>query len=96
MVDLEQHLKKINEKLQQLLKQYHALQKENNKLKEEIQEFKNHHISNAEELDRLKQRTQILKSSAKNEMSDEEKKAFGRRLNNYVKEIDRCIALLNE
>ena len=95
MSDLEQQLKQIHEKLQQLLKQYHSLQKENNKLKQEIQEFKSNHNVNTEELDRLRQRTQILQTS-KSAMSHEEKKAFEKRLNNYVKEIDRCIALLNE
>jgi septal ring factor EnvC (AmiA/AmiB activator) len=95
MTQQEKQLKQIHEKLQQLLKQYQSLQKQNSKLKQEIQEFKSNHNIHAEELDRLHQRTQILQSS-KTEMSDEEKKAFEKRLNNYVKEIDRCIALLNE
>jgi septal ring factor EnvC (AmiA/AmiB activator) len=95
MTQQEKQLKQIHEKLQQLLKQYQSLQKENSKLKQEIQEFKSDHNTHAEELDRLRQRTQILQS-AKTEMSDVEKKAFEKRLNNYVKEIDRCIALLNE
>jgi hypothetical protein len=95
MTQQEQQLKQIYEKLQLLLKQYNSLQKENGKLKEEIQEFKSHHTNHKEELDHLRQRTQILQSS-KSEMSSEEKKAFEKRLNNYVKEIDRCIALLNE
>ena len=95
MTQQEKQLKQIHEKLQQLLKQYHSLQKENSKLKQEIQEYKSNRSDHAEELDRLHQRTQILQSS-KTEMSDEEKKAFEKRLNNYVKEIDRCIMLLNE
>jgi len=95
MVQQEQQLKEIYEKLQQLLKQYQSLQKENNKLKQEIQEFKSNHSSHKEELDHLRQRTQILQSS-KIEMSADEKKAFEKRINSYVKEIDRCIALLNE
>jgi septal ring factor EnvC (AmiA/AmiB activator) len=95
MTQQEKQLKQIYEKLQQLLKQYQSLQKENSKLKLEIQEFKSNHNTHAEELDRLHQRTQILQSS-KTEMSEEEKKAFEKRLNSYVKEIDRCIALLNE
>jgi hypothetical protein len=95
MTQQEKQLKQIHEKLQQLLKQYQSLQKENGKLKLEIQEFKSDHNNHSEELDRLRQRTQILQSS-KTEMSVEEKKAFEKRLNNYVKEIDRCIALLNE
>jgi septal ring factor EnvC (AmiA/AmiB activator) len=95
MTQQEKQLKQIHEKLQQLLKQYQSLQKENGKLKQEIQEFKSHNNDHSEELDRLRQRTQILQSS-KTEMSAEEKKAFEKRLNNYVKEIDRCIALLSE
>ncbi|HLX93058.1 MAG TPA: hypothetical protein VKR32_15340 [Puia sp.] len=95
MTQQEKQLKQIHEKLQQLLKQYQSLQKENSKLKDEIKEFKTHHDHHAEELDRLRQRTQILQS-AKTEMSGEEKKAFEKRLHNYIKEIDRCIALLNE
>jgi septal ring factor EnvC (AmiA/AmiB activator) len=95
MTQQEKQLKQIHEKLQQLLKQYQSLQKENSKLKLEIQEFKSNQNNHTEELDRLRQRTQILQSS-KTEMSVEEKKAFEKRLNNYVKEIDRCIALLNE
>ena len=91
----EQQLKEIYEKLQQLLKQYHSLKKENNKLKEEILEYKSNHSNHKEELEHLRQRTQILQS-AKTEMSLEEKKAFEKRISNYVKEIDRCIALLNE
>lgn len=94
MNDLEKQLKQINEKLQVLLKQYHSLQKENSKLKVEVQEFKSQHSSHSEELDRLRQRSQILQS-VKSEMSDLDKKAFEKRINGYVKEIDRCIALLN-
>ena len=29
-------------------------------------------------------------------MKESEKKAFEKRLNQYIKEIDRCISLLNE
>jgi predicted nucleic acid-binding Zn-ribbon protein len=94
MNDLEKQLKQINEKLQVLLKQFHSLQKENTKLKEEVQESRSHHSAHVEELDRLRQRSQILQRGT-NEMSDLDKKAFEKRLNGYVKEIDRCIALLN-
>jgi chromosome segregation ATPase len=95
MTQQEIQLKQIHDKLQQLLKQYQSLQKENTKLKDEIQEFKSHHHNHTEELERLRQRTQILQST-KTEMNQEEKKAFEKRLNNYIKEIDRCIALLND
>jgi hypothetical protein len=92
---LDEQLKRVNEKLQQLLKQYQALQKENAKLKQEVSQSLNKHQLLSEELDKLQQKTEILKMS-KGEMSEPEKKVFEKRINGYLKEIDRCIGLLNE
>jgi chromosome segregation ATPase len=92
---LDQQLKRVNEKLQQLLKQFQSLQKENIKLKQEIGQSASKHQLLSEELDKLQQKTEILKLS-KREMSEPEKKVFEKRINGYLKEIDRCIGLLNE
>lgn len=91
----EQQLKKANEKLQQLLKQYQLLQKENGKLKQDIQLLNSQNDALSAESEKWQQQTEILKLS-KGEMNESEKKAFEKRLNQYVREIDRCIALLNE
>jgi chromosome segregation ATPase len=91
----EQHIKRIQDKLQQLLKQYAAVQKENSKLKEELQSAQakiDNQQKNAEE---LKQQVSILKMNAV-DMNEADKKEFEKRINAYVKEIDRCIALLGE
>ena len=95
MSDLEKQLKLVHEKIGVLVKQYQALQKENGKLKQELAEIKLSNDNHTLELDRLHQRAQILQTSQPG-MNEEEKKAFEKRLTNYVKEIDRCIALLNE
>ena len=95
MSQLDQQLKRMNEKLQQLLKQYHSLQKENERLKQEIQQMTSRYDAVSVESEKWQQQTEILKLS-KEQMNDEEKKAFEKRLGQYVKEIDRCIALLNE
>jgi uncharacterized protein (DUF3084 family) len=95
MSEFEQHLKRANEKLQQLLKQYQLLQKENGKLKQDIQLLNSRNDSLSAESEKWHQQTEILKLS-KGEMNETEKKAFEKRLNQYVREIDRCIALLNE
>jgi hypothetical protein len=92
---IHQQLKRVNEKLQQLLKHYHSLQKENEKLKLEISQSAKRHISLSSELDQLQQKTELLKM-AKGEMSEPEKKVFEKRINGYLKEIDRCIGLLND
>ena len=95
MSNTEQHLKRIQDKLQQLLKQYTTVQKENNKLKEQLVSANQKTTAQQKNMDELKQQVSILKLNA-GEMSEADKKEFEKRINNYVKEIDRCIALLNE
>ena len=95
MSNTEQHLKRIQDKLQQLLKQHTALQKENNKLKEELSEAQRKISTQQKSADELKQQVSILKVSA-GDMSEADKKEFEKRINGYLKEIDRCIALLGQ
>jgi regulator of replication initiation timing len=89
----EQHLKSIQDKLQQLLKNYTAMQKENAKLKEELTDAQQKATAQQRITDELKQQVSILKLSS-GEMNEAEKKEFEKRINGYLKEIDRCIALL--
>jgi len=94
MTESEQHLKRIQDKVQQILKQHTALQKENQSLKEELDSFKKEASQFRENLDSLKQQVEILKYS-NGEMEDEDKKQFEKRINGYLKEIDRCITMLS-
>lgn len=91
----EQQLKRIQDKLQQLLRQHGALQKENQQLKEELRLTKNNNQQSQESIEQLKQQVEILKLST-GEMSEEEKKQFEKRINGYLREIDRCIAMLGQ
>ena len=89
----EQHLKRIQDKLQLLLKKYTALQKENNYLKEKLDKTEQQAAQHQKNIDHLKQQVSILKLNA-GEMSGSDKKEFETRINNYIKEIDRYIALI--
>ena len=95
MITTEQHLKRIQDKLQQLLKVHTALQKENSKLKEELDATQQKILTQQKSADELKQQVSILKVSA-GDMSEADKKEFEKRINGYLKEIDRCIALLGQ
>jgi chromosome segregation ATPase len=95
MNELEVQLKRIGEKQQQLLKQRETLLKENEKLKSEIGQLRSDHANHSVMLERLQQQVEILKAS-KGEMNEVEKKTFEKRLGQYIREIDRCIALLGE
>jgi undecaprenyl pyrophosphate synthase len=95
MSTTEKHLKRIQEKLQQLLKQYAVIMKENGRLREELGSAMQKITDHQKGADELKQQVSILKVSA-GEMSEADKKEFEKRINGYLKEIDRCIALLGE
>ena len=85
----------LYEKLQQLLRQYNRLEKENEKLRDELEEARTREGATQGKVEELQQQISILKLAA-GEMSDKDKKTFERRLNQYIKEIDKAIAYLSE
>jgi chromosome segregation ATPase len=95
MSESEVQLKRIHEKLQQLLKQHTALQKENIQLKEQLDTVREQASLQLKNMEELKQQVSILKMGT-GEMSETDKKEFEKKINSYVKEIDRCIAMLGE
>ena len=95
MSELEKQVKRIQDRVQQLLKQQLLLSKENEELKKELIAFKKDATTQKSTIDELRQQSSILKMNSV-EMNDSDKKEFEKRLNHYIKEIDRCIALLSE
>jgi len=95
MPDLETQLKRIQDKLQQVLKDHSSLQKENLRLKEELDKNRNQSFANQQTIEELKQQVDVLKISS-GDWDESDKKEFEKRINSYIKEIDRCIALLSE
>jgi type I site-specific restriction endonuclease len=95
MAALEENLKRINNKLQLLLKQFMLLQKENEKLKETIKIIQLTKDNDTEQIGKLQQQVSILKTSI-GQMTEPEKKAFEKQINQYIKEVDKCIGLLSE
>ena len=92
---MQEKIERINEKLQVLLKKYQALQKENEKIKLDLDNRNGKEKEWREKTESLQQQVEILKAST-GQMDDASKKEFEKRINQYLKEIDRCIALLGE
>ena len=95
MSNLEQNIKRINDKLQQLLKNYQLLQKENQK-----HQILNAALKQAKEKDNqiistLQEKITILKAAA-GKMNDADKKTFEKNISQYIREIDKCIGVLSE
>jgi chromosome segregation ATPase len=89
----EEQLKRIQDKLQVLLKQHDTLQKENKWLRTELSNSQGQLTQTNESIDKLKQQVEILKLNSA-EMSEEDKRQLEKRINVYLKEIDKCIAML--
>ena len=95
MAEMDDHIKRVNSKLQQLLRQYQSVQKENEKLTETVKSLQLAKENETAETARLQQQVSILKSSI-GQMAEPEKKVFEKQINQYIKEIDKCIHLLSE
>jgi cell shape-determining protein MreC len=95
MSDSEKQIKRIQQKIQQLLEQYDDALKENFRLKKELEKNLKHTSQQQQTIETLKQQAEILKISSGN-WNEQDKKDFEKRINQYIKEIDKCIALLSE
>ena len=91
---LEDKIKAIQEKLQLLVKQNAAIQKENQSLKAALSDASTQ-LADATRAAGALQHQLDAKKYSQALMNSDEKKEFEKKINGYVKEIDKCIALLS-
>ena len=96
MTGPDQQLKRIHDKFSLVVKNYHGLQKENEKMKSDYQKLSERCDSLGREAEKLRQQSELMKYNTNDGMQEGEKKDLEKRLNQYVREINRCIALLND
>ena len=94
-MSVDQQFNIINDKLQQLLKQQARLKKENERLRGELETYKEKEKGYQQKLDELSQQIGITKLAA-GDMSEKDKRDFEKKINQYIKEIDKCIAFLGQ
>ena len=99
---LEQYIQRIEDKLQLLLKKLQQVQGENVLLKEQLSSKEEELASQQQHITALENRLQLTRiagatqgTPAGREEDDEFKKEMRNKINEYIREIDRCIALLN-
>jgi chromosome segregation ATPase len=92
---VEGQIQRIQDKLQQLLRQRDFLLKENGKLREELRKIQEGQADDSKRLEHLQQQVEVLRVT-KTAMSEGEKRELEKRLGQYIREIDRCIAFLGE
>ncbi len=100
-MELEQYIQRIEDKLQQLLKKLQQSQADNVMLREQLVQQQNEltrQQENIASLDEKLKLTRIATVTQGNNLSEDEdafRKEVRGKINDYLKEIDRCIALLN-
>jgi len=94
MIEQDQ-ISRITAKLQHLLRTHELLIKENEKLRTEVTELRSKQENQAGKIAELEQSVAVLRTLT-GSMDDQEKKALEKQLNLYIREIDRCIAMLGE
>jgi hypothetical protein len=95
MTQPEIQLKRVHEKILLLLRQHQALQKENERLKEDLKKMQVRGEVISRDAEKFRHQADVLKLSGRG-LEENDKKMLEKRLNQYVREIDKCIALLQE
>lgn len=95
MSQLETHINRINNKLQEVLKRYDALKKQHVQQVETIQVLTAEKKAHEQKIRLLEEQQYLLKSMA-GKLDEKEKKSFEQALGKYIREIDKCIAMLSE
>ena len=95
MGNLEAHIKAINDKLQLLLKKNASIQKDNELLTKDIKDLKDREEEYKNTIFMLHQKVNILKA-ASGKMNEADQREFEKRIDQYIKEIDKCIGVLSE
>jgi FtsZ-binding cell division protein ZapB len=94
MEAMQEQIQRIEGKVQQLLKEYNLAQKEIQRLQKENNRLTEQLHSQTELGHQLQQKVDSLKVTASG-LSDNTKKDLEKRINTYLKDIDKCLALLH-
>lgn len=95
MTTTNEQIERIKAKIQAVLKKQQLLEKENEKLKAELDRRTGIEHELKDKVVQMEEQVSLLKASS-GKLDEASKKAFEKQLNHYIREIDRCIAMLSQ
>jgi chromosome segregation ATPase len=95
MPTAQKHINTIQDKLSTLIERYNGLLKENERLKKSLNDSTEELQLLREKNDQITLQLNMLKVAASEE-SKESRNALEKKINEYIKEIDKCIAQLGD
>ncbi|MBK7036636.1 MAG: hypothetical protein IPH42_09905 [Bacteroidetes bacterium] len=99
---MQEQLQNIKSNLDRLLRNYHAIKNENDILKNQLDaqrkstQDKNKKIEELEKQIELMKTVQTIAEGTNGEESNPGKAEMKKKINELIKEVDNCIALLND
>ncbi|HJV20270.1 MAG TPA: hypothetical protein VJ552_10370 [Sediminibacterium sp.] len=94
MIDPNTNIDLLQEKLQLLIREYRQLQKENSRLQKDIAVLQSEQQKRAGQLEQLEQKVAAVQLTGGNR-DEAEKARLQKKIDTYLKEIDKCLALLH-
>lgn len=95
MTSLQQQINQLKLQVRQLVKQHVQLQKETGRLQLELDKKEKQLTAKELQLSQLQPHADAARIEA-GFLQDDEKKELTKRIDAYIKEIDQCLALLNQ
>lgn len=93
MSSVTEKLATINAKVSRLLRDLNGTERENERLRNEAESLRRREQELTTRCRELEEQVAVLKAAA-GRLDDETRKELEKRLGQYIREIDRCIALL--
>jgi uncharacterized protein YaaN involved in tellurite resistance len=94
MIDINTNMDLLQEKLQLLIREYRQLQKENSRLQKDIAVLQSEQQKNVDQLAQLEQKVAAVQLTG-GSRDEAEKARLQKKIDTYLKEIDKCLALLH-
>ena len=95
MTSVTEQISRIASKVNRLIRELHAAERENERLRAELDGYRSRERELTERCRELEEQIAVVKAVRGN-LDDAGRKDLEKRLNQYIKEIDRCIALLGK
>jgi septal ring factor EnvC (AmiA/AmiB activator) len=92
--EAQEHFLRLHQKMQHLLKLQEQKLREMAKMKEELSQLRKEKALQEAEL-ALMQEKLVLNKKASDDMTETEKKELERKINQYIRDIDKAIAHIN-
>jgi ABC-type arginine transport system ATPase subunit len=99
MVTIEnvQHIKDLQQQVKKVFEQYRFMEKEHAQLKMLNQQLEVEKLSAMNEVESLREQLKTVKlAQALSGAGDQDQRQLKLQINSYIREIDRCLALLNK